>query len=78
MMGLVMAERHLWLNLTEIMEKAFLLDAPISGSGLFGDAVNAIVDTFRTAKTLSAVSSSCHNVRASQPLPCPPGSARPQ
>ncbi len=49
-----MAERHLWLNLTEIMEKAFLLDAPISGSGLFGDAVNAVVDTLRAAKMQSA------------------------
>ncbi len=41
MAGLVTAE--LWLNLTEIREKekAFLLDFPISGSGLFGDAVNA-------------------------------------
>ncbi len=49
MAGLVMAERHLWLNLTE-KEKAFLLDAPISGSGLFTDAVNTIVNKFRAAK----------------------------
>ncbi len=34
----VAAERHLWLNLTEIREKekVFLMDAPISQSGLFG------------------------------------------
>ncbi len=53
MAGLVAAERHLWLNLTEIREKekAFLLDAPISSSGLFGDAVNTVVDKFRAAKT---------------------------
>ncbi len=40
------AERHLWLNLTEIREKemALLLDTSISSSGLFGDAVNAVVD----------------------------------
>ncbi len=50
-----MEEHHLWLNLTEIREKekAFLLDALISGSGLFGDAVNAVVDKFRAAKTQS-------------------------
>ncbi len=42
----VAAERHLWLNLTEIREKekTFLIDAPISQSGLFGEAVSAVVD----------------------------------
>ncbi len=56
MVGLVTAERHLWRHLTEIREKekAFLLDTLISGSGLFGDAVNAVVDNFRVAKTQSA------------------------
>ncbi len=40
----VAAERHLWLNLTEIREreKVFLMDAPISQSGLFGEAVSAV------------------------------------
>ncbi len=32
----------------------FLMDAPISQSGLFGEAVNAVVDKFRSAKTQSA------------------------
>ncbi len=53
----VAAERHLWLNLTEIREreKVFLMDAPISQSGLFGQAiVSAVVDKFRSAKTQSA------------------------
>ncbi len=52
----VATERHLWLNLTEIheKEKVFLLDAPISQSGLFGEAVSAVVDKFRSAKTQSA------------------------
>ncbi len=54
MVGSVAAERHLWLNLTEIREKVFLLDAPISQSGLFGEAVNSVVDKFRSAKTQSA------------------------
>ncbi len=46
MTGLVMAESQVWLNLTEIRqkEKAFLLDAPISSSGLFGNVVNTVVD----------------------------------
>ncbi len=52
----VAAERHLWLNLTEIREKekTFLMDAPISQSGLFGEAVSAVVDKFCSAKTQSA------------------------
>ncbi len=35
-------------------EKVFLMDAPISQSGLFGEAVSAVVDKFRSAKTQSA------------------------
>ncbi len=56
MAGSVAAERHLWLNLTEIREKekVFLLDAPISQSGLFGEAVSSVVDKLRSAKTQSA------------------------
>ncbi len=56
MAGSVAAERHLWLNLTKIREKekVFLLDAPISQSGLFGEAVSSVVENFRSAKTQSA------------------------
>ncbi len=56
MVGSVAAERHLWLNLTEIREKekVFLLDALISQSGLFGEAVSSVVKKFRSAKTQSA------------------------
>ncbi len=55
MAGSVAAERHLWLNLTEISEKeeVFLLDAPISQSGLFGEAVSSVVEKFRSAKMQS-------------------------
>ncbi len=55
MAGSVATERHLWLNLTEISEKeeVFLLDAPISQSGLFGEAVSSVVEKFRSAKTQS-------------------------
>ncbi len=56
MAGSVAAERHLWLNLTEIREKekVFLLDAPISQSGLFWEAVSSVVHKLRSAKTQSA------------------------
>ncbi len=52
----VATESHLWLNLTEIREKekVFLMDSPISQSGLFVEAVSAVVDKFRSAKTQSA------------------------
>ncbi len=55
MAGSVAAERHLWLDFTEIREKekVFLLDAPISQSGLFGEAVSSVVEKFRSAKTQS-------------------------
>ncbi len=41
MAALVVAERHLWLTLSDIKDrdKVFLLDTPLSPSGLFGDAV---------------------------------------
>ncbi len=44
-----MAECHLCLNMTEIREKekAILIDAPISSSGLFGDTVNTVVNKFK-------------------------------
>ncbi len=53
MAGSVAAERHLWLNLTDIREKekVFLLDASILQSGLFGVAVSSVVEKFRLAKT---------------------------
>ncbi len=56
MAGSVAAECHLWLNLTEIREKekVFLLDAPISQSGLFGEVVSSMVEKFRSTKTQSA------------------------
>jgi hypothetical protein len=52
MAAMVSTERHLWLNLTGIKDKdrAFLLDAPVSPSGLFGDAVNTVATRFREAK----------------------------
>ncbi|KAL0159734.1 hypothetical protein M9458_043459, partial [Cirrhinus mrigala] len=47
MAALVATERHLWLTLSDMKEKdrVFLLDAPLSPSGLFDDAVNSVVDS---------------------------------
>ncbi len=58
----VAAERHLWLNLTEIREreKTFLMDAPISQSGLFGEAVSAVVDKFPLSQNPVGCSQSVH------------------
>ncbi|KAL0159107.1 hypothetical protein M9458_047183, partial [Cirrhinus mrigala] len=52
MAALVAAERHLWLTLSDMKEKdrVFLLDAPLSPAGLFGDAVNAVVDRYQEAR----------------------------
>ncbi len=51
MAALVAAERHLWLTLSDIKDRdrVFLLDAPLSPSGLFGDAVNTVVDRHQEA-----------------------------
>ncbi len=51
MAALVAAERHLWLTLSDIKEKdrVFLLDTPLAPSGLFGDAVDTVVDRYQEA-----------------------------
>lgn len=56
MAPLVGTERYLWLNLSCIKEKdqTFVLDAPLSPSGLFGNAVSLIVKRFQEAKRQSA------------------------
>ncbi len=48
---MVAAERHLWLTLSDMKEKdrVVLMDAPLAPSGLFGDAVNSVVDRFQEA-----------------------------
>ncbi|KAL0165643.1 hypothetical protein M9458_037487, partial [Cirrhinus mrigala] len=52
MAALVAAEKHLWLTLSDMKEKdrVFLLDAPLSPAGLFGDAVNAVADRYQEAR----------------------------
>ncbi|KAI2653704.1 Transposon Ty3-G Gag-Pol polyprotein [Labeo rohita] len=56
MAALVAAERHLWLTLSDMKEKdrVFLLDAPLSPSGLFGDSVNSVVDRYQEARKQAA------------------------
>ncbi|KAI2647838.1 Transposon Ty3-G Gag-Pol polyprotein [Labeo rohita] len=56
MAALVAAERHLWLTLSNMKEKdrVFLLDAPLLPAGLFGDAVNAVVDRYQEARKQAA------------------------
>ncbi len=52
MAALVAAERHLWLTLSDMKEKdrVFLMDAPLAPSGLFGDAVNSVVNRYQEAR----------------------------
>ncbi|KAL0173005.1 hypothetical protein M9458_033316, partial [Cirrhinus mrigala] len=56
MAALVAAERHLWLTLSDMKEKdrVFLLNSPLSPSGLFGDAVNTVVERDREARKQAA------------------------
>ncbi len=55
--ALVATEIHLWLNLSNIKGKHnnLFMDGPISPSGLFGDAVNSVVERFqKSAKQAAA------------------------
>lgn len=55
MASLVVLERHLWLNLTEIRdaEKMAFLDSPVSPKGLFGPAVDGLAQRFSEAQKTS-------------------------
>ncbi len=52
MAAMMVTERHLWVNLTDIgkKNKGFLLDAPVSPSKLFSTSVETVVEKFREAK----------------------------
>jgi hypothetical protein len=80
MAAMVVSERHLWLNLSGIREKdrAFLLDAPISPSGLFGDAVNTVVDRFQEARKQSAAFKQFLPRRSVSGKSAPSGQPQPQ
>ncbi|ROL49022.1 hypothetical protein DPX16_16637, partial [Anabarilius grahami] len=55
MASLVVLERHLWLNLTEIKDadRAVFLDSPVSPTGLFGPAVDGFAERFTAAQKSS-------------------------
>lgn len=57
MAALVAVERHFWLTLSKIEEKdrVFLLDTLLAPSGMFGDAVNSVVDRFQEARKQAEV-----------------------
>ncbi len=56
MAALVAAEGHYWLTLSDMKEKdrVFLMDAPLAPSGLFGDAVDSVVDRYQEAHKQAA------------------------
>ncbi|KAL0163648.1 hypothetical protein M9458_039401, partial [Cirrhinus mrigala] len=51
MAAMVVAERHLWLTVSDMKEKdkVLLLDAPLEPSDLFGDAVDSVVSRYQEA-----------------------------
>ncbi|ROL43771.1 hypothetical protein DPX16_4605 [Anabarilius grahami] len=55
MASLVMLERHIWLNLTEIKDsdRTALLDSPVSTSGLIGSAVDDFAECYIDAQKSS-------------------------
>ncbi len=74
MAGSVATERHLWLNITEIREKekVFLLDAPISQSGLFWEAPLSYSAFAPLKRSRLLLSSLCLGGRRTTPLPSLP------
>lgn len=72
MAALVATVGNLWFNLLGIMERdrLFLLDAPLSPSGLYGNAVRLIVERFQEAKHQSAAFQEVHPLPLSVLLGC--------
>ncbi len=54
---MVVTEGNLWVNLVAIgkKEKNFLLDAPLSQTGLFGTSVEAVVEKFTGEGTVGCL-----------------------
>ncbi len=66
---LVILQWHLWLNLANLKDAdcKVLLNAPVTPSGLFGDAVESIIERFVEAfqqQTMRSRSSSCPAYRS--------------
>ncbi len=71
---MVVLQRHLWLNLADLKDadRKVLLNAPISPSGLFGDAVETITERFaETQKRAKRWVTWCLDAPPSNRLPDP-------
>ena len=90
MASATVAERHLWLTLSDMAdsERTAFLDAPLSSAGLFGSSVNEFVERFAEVQKASQAfkhflpkrsSSSASRAkpapRSSQPQPPPPAAS---
>ncbi len=78
MSTLVVQERHLWLCLTDMkeQEKVQFLNAPVSQTGLFGDAVESCAQQFLAAqKQTEAIK---HIMRRRKPAAASTPAAAPQ
>ncbi len=78
MSTLVVQERHLWLGLTDMkeQEKVQFLNAPVSQTGLFGDAVESCAQQFSAAqKQTEAIK---HIMRRRKPAAASTPAAAPQ
>ncbi len=66
---MVVQQRHLWLTLADLRDadRKVLLNAPISSSGLFGDAVESIVERFSEAQKRAKAMSHVMPRRSFQP-----------
>ena len=88
MASATVAERHLWLTLTEMAdsERTAFLDAPLSSAGLFGSSLSEFVERFTEAQKASqafkhflpAASRGKRTPRSSQPQPPPSASSSQQ
>ncbi|KAL1277137.1 hypothetical protein QQF64_023810 [Cirrhinus molitorella] len=76
---MVVQERHLWLNLAQMadVDKARLLDAPVSQAGLFSDTVEDFAQQFSAVQKQSeAISHILPRRSANKPLGARPQAAR--
>ena len=80
MASLIVLERHLWLNLTEIKDadRTAFLDSPISTSGLFGPSVNGFAERFTEAQKASSAMKHFLPKRSSSASRRPKSAPRPE
>ncbi|CAM4673876.1 unnamed protein product [Leuciscus chuanchicus] len=80
MASLVVLERHLWLNLTEIRDadKTAFLDSPVTPSGLFGPSVSGFAERFTEAQKASSAMKHFLPKRSSSAQRRPKSTPRPE